>query len=201
MTKLVTALCFLLPSLVFAAPGKGVPTAGYHKIWEASLPCTGERITGPDLHWVGPDTYRVQVTGVLDTRKLGAKYDAELRSISAKEFRVKHDHLRFASPSWVGLYGHHEDHRYVYGLKPRVKKRPEQLILSLEGIAIYYRISPSRLKRESKSTLRVSLWKKGDTPRGGSPVRWDFAALFAGLGLLGWLLYWVTQRRSSRRAD
>lgn len=221
MRKLLAVVYFLLPTLwlvtgVTAAPGarsasssgaKGAdpggadPTAGYHKIWEARLPITGEQISSPSLRWRSADTYRVQVTGVLDTGTLGAKYDAELRSISAREFRVRHDHLRFGSPSWVSVYAHHQDHRYVYRLCPKAAKRPGRLCLSLEGIPYQFRVSPARLKRESSSTLRVSLWKKGPAPQARGAIRWDFAGLFAGLALVAALIVWWVRRKRPRPAD
>jgi len=216
MRKLLIVPYFLLPTLWFgtplaaapgpkeapvAGPGGGDPTAGYHKTWEARLPVTGEAIFSPTLRWHSADTYRVQVTGVVDTRRLGAKYDAEFKSISAREFRVRHDHLRFGAPSWVGIYAHHEDHRYVYRMDPKASERPALVRLSLEGIAYDFRISPARLKRESSSTLRVSLWEKGPAPRARGPIRWDFAGLFAGLALVVSLIVWGVRRKRSRPAD
>jgi len=180
--------------------GKTHPLVGYHQVWEARLPVGGKVISSPILRWGTADTYRVQVTGVLDTQRLGAKYDAAFSAISAQEFRVRHDHLRFKSPSWVAVYAHHRDHRYVYGLDPQAARRPERLRLSLEGIAFKFRISPARLERESSSTLRVSIWKKGAAPNPGGPVRWDFAAFFAGLALVIWLIVWWVRRRRARMA-
>ncbi len=182
-----------------ASPEAGAPTAGYRKVWEARLPCDGRQAVSPPLGWEGPDTYRVEVTGLLDTGTLGAKYDAELRSISARELRVRHSHLRFASPGWMSIYANHPGHRYVYGLDAQASRRPERLRVSFEGIAYQFRISPQRLRRESTNTLRVSLWRKGAEPPRESSIRWDFAAFFAGLALLGALLTWAVRRR--RRAD
>ena len=188
-----------------SAPRAGVrqtdPTAGYHKVWESRLPVAGETISSPKMQWQTADTYRVQVIGVLDTRKLGAKYDAEFSAISAREFRVRHDFLRFGSPSWVTVYAHHQDHRYVYRQDPEAAKRPRQLRVSLEGIARKFRISPARLKRESSSTMVVSLWKKGPAPKGRGLFRWDFVALFAGLVLVVGLVVWWLRRRSARATD
>jgi len=212
MRKLLTMLYFLVPTLwistgVTAAPGVGGASssgghgadsmAGYHKIWEGRLPVTGKSISSPALRWKSAETYRVQVTGVLDTRKLGAKYDAQFRSISAREFRVRHEHLRFGSSSWVGMYAHHREHRYVYRLDPQATKRPANLRLSLDGIPYQFRISPSRLQRESTSTLRVSLWKKGAASHSRRGFRWDFAGLGAGLALVLALIVWWRRRRKA----
>ncbi len=220
MRKLLSTLYFLVPALwigssVAASPGGGAaapvgggaggggaePMEGYHKIWEARLPITGESVSSPTLRWQSDQTYRVQVTGILDTRKLGAKYDAQFKSISAREFRVPHDHLRFSTPFWVSVYAHHQKHRYVYRLDPQGKKRPTLVRLSLDGIPYQFRISPARLKRESSSTLRVSLWKKGSTPRTKAPVRWQLAGLLAGLVFLAALIVWWARRRRANRAD
>ncbi len=172
------------------------PLAGYHKIWEADLPCNETVISSGELRWEAADTYRVLVTGVLDTRKLGAKYDAEFRAISEREFRVRHDHLRFGSPAWISLYSFHGAHRYVYRLDSKARKRPSRLRLSLEGIAHRYRISPARLQQDSRSTIRVSLWKKGGAAPNDRSVRWDILLIIAVLGVAGSaVVWWVYGRR------
>ena len=181
--------------------GVANPTAGYHQVWESRLPLSEEVISSPKMHWRSADTYRVQVVGVLDTRRLGAKYNAQFSAISAREFRVRHDFLRFGSPDWLTVYGHRRSHRYVYRLDPKATKRPDRLRVSLEGIANKFRISPARLKRESSSTLVVSLWKKGPAPKPPGPFRWVFVALFAGLALVvGWIVWW-RRRRNARAPD
>jgi hypothetical protein len=181
--------------------GQRDPTAGYHKVWEARLPVDGPEVASPKLGWADADTYRLEITGVLDTGKLGARYDAQLRSISAKEFRKRHDHLRFGSQAWLPLYGNHREHRYVYRLDPSAGARPARARLSLEGIAHGYRISPARLRRESTSTLRVSLWKKGPAPVRWPRWLWGIVGLAVCLALGGAIWVVWARRKRARRAD
>jgi hypothetical protein len=177
------------------------PTAGFHKVWEARLPITGREVASPKLDWADADTYRLEITGVLDTGKLGARYDARLRSISAKEFRKRHDHLRFGSQAWLLLYGNHHEHRYVYRLDPSAGERPGRARLSLEGIPYRYRISPARLRRESTSTLRVSLWKKGPAPARMQAWLWGVVGLAVCVALGGAIWVVRARRKRARRAD
>ena len=173
------------------------PLEGYHKIWEAPLPCDGVQARSPTLSWQGNDTYRVQVTGMVILRRMRLAYDAEFKAFADKEFRQLHSHLLFDSPAWKAVYRNSRMHRHVYALEEAAKGAPRRVFISFDGLPRTYRFSPARFKQESKCSLRVSVWKKGPAPGKPWALKW-WVWGGAGLGLVLVLGVWWGMRR--RRA-
>ncbi|MFH2008395.1 MAG: hypothetical protein ABI333_17550 [bacterium] len=186
--------------LLFPATALGADTpdgvAGYHKVWEARIPVTGEAVASPALSWSGLHTYRVLVAGVLDLGQKYGRYDAEFRALWRGAFRHRHPHLRFEQGEWVKVYFHRPRHRYVYGLKPGASSRPVRVGVRYDGLPHRLRISPKQLRLIAQGKLVVSVWRKGPAPVKGRSGPWPVRLVVVGTALALLLgVFWVFRRR------
>jgi hypothetical protein len=142
----------------------GDPLKNYHKVWEAKLPISGDEVASPPMARGGSSTYRVLVSGAVDTGGLGVVLDGQHNTDQSRQFRLKHDHLKLDPPALSPVYRNRVTHRYVYEFAEEFSPSGKRVTARFEGLAYRFRVSQARLARESKSTLKVSLWKRGPAP-------------------------------------
>lgn len=190
----------LMEHRVIAKPGDGAssdPLENYHKVWEAKLPISGEAVSSPAMGRGGSGTYRVLVSGTVDTGGLGVVLDGLHNADQSRQFRLKHNHLQFEPSTLSPLYRNRVKHRYIYGFAEKFNPAGNRVTARFEGLARRFRVSPARLSKESKSTLKVSLWKRGPAPGPGRALYWVLGGL--GLVLLSVVAILIFRSIRSRR--
>ena len=173
---------------------------GHHLIWKKKLPITGQSVRTPALSGPSSD-YVLLVSGRVDTGRYGEKLTAEHRTDQAGQYRLPHDHLKLSPPGLVSTHRDRTHHEYLYEWDEKKPLKGERVTIQFQGLAYRFRISPERLEEVSRSSLEVSVWKRGEPP--GTPLL--IYILFGGVVLLFLALFffrrWLLsrQKKSSKR--
>jgi hypothetical protein len=173
---------------------------GHHLRWRKKLPIDGEEIQTPPLEG-SPQSYKLLISGYVDTGRYGEKVDAEHRTGQAQQFRFKHDHLRFTIEGepvrLKTLYRDRVHHQYVYGLSAGQGMRGNKISIRFKGLAYRFRISPAKLSEVSRNRLFVSMWRRGSPAVSGWVMGFGILAVVLALGGIGYFIH----RRRRKKTD